>query len=54
MISRHTFLDERIGKFQPGVGKMTVLPLIWPMEKEVEDLVEEARGAMLTQLRTGK
>jgi len=54
VISRHTFLDERIGKFQPGVGKMTVLPLIWPMEKEVEDLVEEARGAMLTQLRTGQ
>ena len=32
---------------------MTVLPLIWPEEKEVEELVEEARGAMLSQLRSG-
>ena len=31
-------MDERSGLFQQGVGKMTVLPLIWPQEKQVEDL----------------
>jgi len=54
VISRHSFLDERTGLFQPGFGKMTVLPLIWPQDKQVEDLVEEARNAMLTQFRSGK
>jgi len=49
VISRHTFLDERNGVFQPGVGKMTVLPLIWPEEKDVEQLVEETREVMLKQ-----
>ena len=53
VISRHAFLDERSGLFQQGVGKMTVLPLIWPHEKQVEDLVEEARNAMLAQFRSG-
>jgi len=54
VISRHTFLDERSGLFRQGVGKMTVLPLIWPQDKQVEDLVEEARNAMLTQFRSGQ
>eukprot|EP00092_Neocalanus_flemingeri_P023329 GFUD01025293.1.p1 GENE.GFUD01025293.1~~GFUD01025293.1.p1 ORF type:complete len:259 (-),score=82.31 GFUD01025293.1:164-940(-) len=54
VISRHHFLDERNGIFLPGSGKMTVLPLIWPEEKDVEQLMEEVRGAMLTQLRSGQ
>jgi len=54
VISRHSFLDERSAYFQPGVGKMTVLPLIWPQEKKVEDLVEEVRDNMLTRFRLGK
>lgn len=52
VISRHKFLDERNGVFQPGVGRMTVLPLIWPEQKDVEELVEEARGAMLAQFKS--
>jgi len=53
VISRHDFLDERNGIFQPGVGKITVLPLIWPEQQAVEELVEEARSAMLSQFKLG-
>lgn len=46
VISRHQFLTESSGKFEPGVGRITVLPLVWPQNKEVEDLVEEVRKVM--------
>merc|ERR1712059_226904 len=47
--SRHDFLDESVGLMKPGVGRITVLPLVWPGDKDVESLMEEVRGAMLEE-----
>jgi len=51
VISRHEFLDSSAKVFDSGRGVMTVLPLIWPAGRTVEQLAEVTREAMLRQYR---
>ena len=51
MISRHEFLDSSAKVFDSGRGVMTVLPLVWPAGRTVEQLAEVTREAMLRQYR---
>jgi len=52
VISRHEFLDSSAKVFDSGRGVMTVLPLIWPAGRTVEQLAEVTREAMLRQYRS--
>jgi len=51
VFSKHDFLDERNGVFIPGVSTLTVLPLIWPEGKQVEELTEDSREIMMQKFK---
>lgn len=51
VIARHSFLDAGSRIFSTGCGRMTVLPLIWPQGRSVEELRDLTREAMLKQLQ---
>jgi len=51
VIARHNFLDSTEKFFDSGTGYITVLPLIWPRGRSVEDLKEVTRNVMIDELR---
>jgi len=51
VIARHNFLDSTEKFFDSGTGYITVLPLIWPRGRSVEDLKEVTRNVMIEELR---
>jgi len=51
VIARHSFLDSTEKFFDSGTGYITVLPLIWPRGRSVEDLKEVTRNVMIDELR---
>jgi hypothetical protein len=51
VIARHHFLDSTEKVFDSGTGYMTVLPLIWPQGRSVEELREVTRNKMIDQIR---
>ena len=50
MISKHTFLDENTNLFEVGEGVITVLNMIRPEGKDVNQLLEETRQVMMDKL----
>ena len=50
MIDKHRFLDETTNLFETGEGVITVLPMIKPDGKSVQELLEDTRQVMMNQL----
>lgn len=50
VINKHSFLDENTNMFETGEGVITVLPMIQPEGKSVQELLENTRQVMMNQL----
>ena len=50
VINKHSFLDENTNMFETGEGVITVLPMIQPEGKSVQELLEDTRQVMMNQL----
>jgi len=50
VISKHAFLDENTNLFEVGEGVITVLNMIRPEGKDVNQLLEETRQVMMEKL----
>ena len=50
VIDKHRFLDETTNLFETGEGVITVLPMIKPDGKSVQELLEDTRQVMMNQL----
>ena len=50
VIDKHRFLDETTNMFETGEGVITVLPMIQPDGKSVQELLEDTRQVMMNHL----
>ena len=50
VFSKHSFLDEHAGVFEVGEGVITVLPMISSQGKSIDQLLEETRSSMMSQI----
>jgi len=50
VFSKHSFLDEHAGVFEVGEGVINVLPMISSEGKSIDQLLEETRSSMMSQI----